>query len=230
MLKAPHMCEVVITAGHRAFNLHNPLRQTLSVFLFHRWGRWDSWKIEFICSLLIHKPHCQNSNTSMWAHFIHILLQGESRESSISSHSPAGCLCLVLCLCVHFCPSPCTSFLFILPPWASPLSTLSTQLPPYPSRVASLLFSASFPSSKGISSSSTDSMRSLHSSHSGETEMLPQGKLALLLGPAFRGGGGPPRTDVTPRGQMSPGCRLHRGKPTSDSSAFPAISIWFHPS
>ena len=73
----------------------------------------------------------------------------------------------------------------------------STQLPPYPSRVASLLFSASFPSSKGISSSGTDSMRSLHSSHSGETEMLPQGKLALLLGPAFRGGGDPPRTDVT---------------------------------
>lgn len=195
MLKAPHVCEMVITAGHRAFHLHNPLRQTLSVFLFHRWGRWDSWKIEFICPLLIHKPHCQNSNTSMWAHFLHIWLQGESRESSISSHSPAGCLCLVLCLCVHFCPSPCTSFLLILPSWASPLST---QLPPYPSRVASLLFSASFPFSKGISSSSTDSMRSLYSSHSGETETLSQGKLALLLWSSLQGRRrAHPRTDVT---------------------------------
>ena len=85
------------------------------------------------------------------------------------------------CTFLPFC------FLCILPPWASPLDTLATQLPPYPSRVASLLFSASFPSSKGSSSSSTDSMRSLYSSHSGETETLSQGKLALPLWPSLQG-------------------------------------------
>ena len=111
------------------------------------------------------------------------------------------------CTFLPFC------FLCILPPWASPLNTLPTQLPSYPSRVASLLFSARFPSSKGISSSSTDSTRSLYSSQSGKTETVSgEAGPAAVVQPS-REEEGPPQD------RYRLGTGLHAGNPTSDSSA-----------
>lgn len=70
---------------------------------------------------------------------------------------------------MYFCPSPCTNSLFILPAFKALLQTIFIifiQVPPYPSFASLLVSSARSPSSNCNSSSSTDLMSSLYSSHS----------------------------------------------------------------
>lgn len=167
---------MVLTCNH-AFNLHNLLRvMILFVFSFFRWSSWgneDAGKLSKSAQGHAARSHIASvpSHASVSILFICYLRENPRDLTTLlpNSHSPASCLSLVLCL-------PCTFLSLSLDKCALYASSLGcstsnssshfpTQVPPYPSLAAGLIFSACS-LSNCTSSSSTDSMRPLYSSFS----------------------------------------------------------------